>query len=181
MSLSEYELFDDYLEGIIEFGYLTLFAECFPFASVMIFVFSFIEMRSDLFKLGTLFKKPHIQRKRNIGIWNLIMKSLSILCVFTNTLLYIISIDLNFEQEHPELKGKKIFGNMIKNQREKYSHLMLFFIIEHAVLIAFVLLSFIYSAGPYWVNIFHSRREYKIKGNRWVALLEGMKDTPKTN
>ena len=66
--------------------------------------------------------------------------------------------------------------NGIKNQIERYSNLMLFFIIEHFVLIVFVILGLIYSPIPKWVKIFHSRRDYKQKSNRWIALLKGIED-----
>jgi len=96
--------------------------------------------------------------------------------IFTNTLLYIISCD---HHDHKTDEGKKVFGNLIANQRHQYSHLMQFFVIEHIVLLLFFLIRIIYHSKPKWVNIFHSRREYRLKANRWVALLEGMEDIKK--
>ncbi len=175
IKLSEYETFDDYLEIVIEFGYLVLFGECFPYASIIIIIFSIIEMRIDIFKLGTFYKKPHFFKKRNIGSWGLILKILSVMSVFTNTLLFLISLNQN---ENLGSKGN-IFGNLIKNQKEKYSNLIMFFMIEHVVLVIFFLLNIIYKSKPYWVEVFFQRRDFKLKGNRWIAIIEGTEENKK--
>jgi hypothetical protein len=51
LDLGEIELFDDYLEMIMTYGYITLFASAFPFGTTITAVFIYIEIRSDVFKL----------------------------------------------------------------------------------------------------------------------------------
>lgn len=47
----EMEIFDDYLEMIVTFGYLSMFASVFALGATIIFVFILVETRSDIFKL----------------------------------------------------------------------------------------------------------------------------------
>jgi len=58
----EHEAFDDYLEMIITFGYITLFAAAFPLASTISVVFIFFEARSDIFKLEKTLKRPLVHK-----------------------------------------------------------------------------------------------------------------------
>ena len=51
LELDEYEQFDDYMEMVIEFGYIVLFAAAFPLASMLSILSNLIEIKSDLFKL----------------------------------------------------------------------------------------------------------------------------------
>ena len=46
----EVEQFDDYLEMIMTFGYITLFAAAFPFGTTLTAIFIYFETKSDMFK-----------------------------------------------------------------------------------------------------------------------------------
>jgi len=43
--MPKYEEFDDYLEIIINFGYITLFASAFPLAPFYTLIFHYIEIK----------------------------------------------------------------------------------------------------------------------------------------
>ena len=58
LNRDEHEIFDDYLEMIMTFGYITMFATCFSFGATCIFAFILIEARSDLFRLETTCRRP---------------------------------------------------------------------------------------------------------------------------
>lgn len=45
----EYDTFDDYLEMILQFAYITLFSHAFPLAPLISIVHNLIEQRSDLY------------------------------------------------------------------------------------------------------------------------------------
>eukprot|EP00947_MAST-08B_sp_MAST-8B-sp1_P002603 g2603.t1 len=47
----EYEQFDDYLEMVIQFGYVTLFASAFPLSAALSIACNVLEIRSDMAKL----------------------------------------------------------------------------------------------------------------------------------
>jgi len=65
----DYHTFDDYLEMIMTFGYITLFASAFPLASTISAVFIYFESRSDLFKLERLLRRPLATKSNSIGSW----------------------------------------------------------------------------------------------------------------
>jgi len=65
----EIELFDDYLEMIMTYGYITLFASAFPFSATITCVFIFIEIRSDIFKLEKTARRPFSRKTHDIGTW----------------------------------------------------------------------------------------------------------------
>lgn len=44
----EYDTFDDYLEMVLQFSYITLFSHVFPLAPIISIVHNLIEQRSDL-------------------------------------------------------------------------------------------------------------------------------------
>lgn len=160
IEMENYDTFDDYLEIVLEFGYLTLFAECFPLAPVFVLIVNSIELRSDIFKLATVYKRPNYIRKRNIGIWNLIIQVISTLSVFTN-LLFTITYS-----EETLLKSyiSKADEGLGKNQ------LLNFFVLEHLVLLVIIAIRLGISTSEGWVKLFLARRDYKSKANKWKGL-----------
>ena len=83
----QYEQFDDYLEMIIQIGYVTLFAGAFPLAAPLSIICNVLELYSDVFKLTYITRRPIVHRITNIGVWSLLVKGIVLLSVFTN--LYI--------------------------------------------------------------------------------------------
>jgi anoctamin-10 len=152
-----YDTFDDYLEIVLEFGFLVLFAECFPLAPIIILIVNNIEIRSDLFKLSTVFRRPDYIRKRNIGSWHLIFKILSVLSVFTNMLFTFTYSDGSFKNYIGDNMGA---GQLLK-----------FFFLEHFVIISIVVLKLCISTQSYWVSLFMARREYKQKNVKITNLI----------
>jgi anoctamin-10 len=151
---NSYETFDDYLELVLEFGYLTLFAECFPLAPVFIIIVNSIEYRSDLLKLTTIYKRPHFHRKRNIGSWHFIIQFLSTLAVFTNLLLTVSP------SKDSLLKGYISEGY-------KYHQFFIFFLLEHFVFILIIFIRLAYKSQCNWVSLFLQRKDQIFKKAVW--------------
>ncbi|GFS11038.1 anoctamin [Elysia marginata] len=66
---------EDYLEMVIQFGYVTLFSSAFPLAALCALVNNIIEIRSDAFKLCITHQRPFGQQVENIGIWQQLLVS----------------------------------------------------------------------------------------------------------
>ena len=64
-----YEQFDDFLELVVQQGYITLFASAFPLCAALSFFCNLIEIRSDIFKLAFVTRRPPATRAANIGTW----------------------------------------------------------------------------------------------------------------
>ncbi|KAJ3298545.1 hypothetical protein HK104_010600 [Borealophlyctis nickersoniae] len=87
----EYDVYADYAEMVIQFGYLSLFSVAWPLAPLASFVNNFIELRSDAFKIAKATRRPVPQRADNIGPWLRILILVSWLGSITTssiTLLY---------------------------------------------------------------------------------------------
>lgn len=65
----EHEIFDDYMEMVATFGYLTMFAGVFMLGAAIIAVFILIETRSDVFRLENTLKRPIPGKTYHIGSW----------------------------------------------------------------------------------------------------------------
>ncbi|RWS06743.1 hypothetical protein B4U79_02864, partial [Dinothrombium tinctorium] len=93
--LIQYEgLFQEYLEMIIQFGFITLFVASFPLAPVFALINNWFEIRLDANKLITETRRPVGERAQDIGIWFDILEFVAQLAVITNALL--IAFTSNF-------------------------------------------------------------------------------------
>jgi len=91
---AEYEQFDDFLEMVIEFGYITLFASAFPLASLLSVLCNLIEIKSDLFKLTRIYKRPVAARAATLGSWLRVLQALVFMSILTNVMLFAMSEQL---------------------------------------------------------------------------------------
>ena len=83
-----YEEFDDYLEMMIQLGYVTLFASAYPLAAFVAILANFVEIRTDILKLSKVSLRPRSRRTDTIGIWKLLMSSIIWLSALTNCLIF---------------------------------------------------------------------------------------------
>ncbi|XP_066944765.1 anoctamin-1 isoform X6 [Macrobrachium rosenbergii] len=90
-------LFPEYLEMVLQYGFVTVFVSSFPLAPLFAFLNNVFEMRLDAKKLLTHFRRPVSQRVKDIGIWFKILDSIGKLAVVTNA--FIIAFTSNFIPE----------------------------------------------------------------------------------
>jgi hypothetical protein len=93
LDLDGYESFDDYMEILIQFGYVTLFASAYPLASLVMFVAILIEIRSDCYKLTYLCQKPAGDQTSDIGMWKTLLWFMVWFSCLTNCLLFGFTSD----------------------------------------------------------------------------------------
>ena len=84
-------LFGEYLEMVIQFGFTTLFATAFPLAPIFAFVNNVIEIRLDAFKFVTALQRPWAQKAQDIGSWYSILEAVGILSVLFNAFTIAIT------------------------------------------------------------------------------------------
>nr|XP_022909053.1 anoctamin-4 isoform X2 [Onthophagus taurus] len=87
-------LFPEYLEMVLQYGFLTIFVAAFPLAPFFALLNNILEMRLDARKLLSFYRRPVTQRVRNIGVWYHILDSIGKLSVVTNG--FIIAFTSNF-------------------------------------------------------------------------------------
>lgn len=89
----EYEQFDDYLEMVIQFGYVTLFASAFPLSGLLSIICNFIEIKSDLFKLTYVVRRPDAIRTSSIGTWLTVMQGMVWISIMTNVFIFAFTTE----------------------------------------------------------------------------------------
>ncbi|XP_012289037.1 anoctamin-4 [Orussus abietinus] len=87
-------LYDEYLEMVIQFGFITLFVAAFPLAPLFALANNVLEMRLDATKFLRHYRRPVPLRTRDIGIWARILDSLTRISVTTNAFIIAFSSSL---------------------------------------------------------------------------------------
>nr|XP_022287592.1 anoctamin-4-like isoform X1 [Crassostrea virginica] len=77
-------LFDEYLEMVIQYGFVTIFVAAFPLAPLFALINNIIEIRVDAYKFTTQWKRPLAERAQDIGIWFGILRGISAIAVISN-------------------------------------------------------------------------------------------------
>eukprot|EP00622_Pseudochattonella_farcimen_P000336 FR734801.1.p1 GENE.FR734801.1~~FR734801.1.p1 ORF type:complete len:259 (+),score=9.08 FR734801.1:90-779(+) len=93
--LEEYDttldLFSDYQEMVIQFGYATLFSCSFTLAPMLAYVNNYVEIRVDAWKICTQCRRSLPGGAEDIGTWQDIMELMSYLAITTNLLIVIFT------------------------------------------------------------------------------------------
>lgn len=84
----------EYLEMVIQFGFITLFVVAFPLAPLFALINNVFEMRLDAKKYLLHFRRPVPFRVKNIGHWRTVLQILCRMSVITNAIIIAFSTDL---------------------------------------------------------------------------------------
>ncbi|KAM6942860.1 anoctamin-5b [Xenentodon cancila] len=94
LNFSQLGLFYEYLEMVIQFGFITLFVASFPLAPLLALFNNIVEIRVDAWKFTTQFRRPVASKARNIGAWQEILNGVAILSVVTNAFIMAFTSDM---------------------------------------------------------------------------------------
>jgi anoctamin-1 len=86
-------LFPEYLEMVLQYGFITIFVTAFPLAPFFALLNNIFEMRFDAKKLLLHYRRPIFARVRSIGIWYRILDCISKLSVITNGFIIAFTSD----------------------------------------------------------------------------------------
>lgn len=146
-------LFAEYIELLVQFGYLSLFSCVYPLTAPLLLLNNLTEIRTDAYKLCKLFNKPFSSPVANMGVWQLAFEVLSFISVMSNCWLLLLS---------PHVKDLTQDAGLSSGQV-----LVFAVIIEHVLIAAKMILAFIIPDEPDWVRIkreqieFHSMQALK--------------------
>uniref|UniRef100_A0A8D0DK61 Anoctamin n=1 Tax=Salvator merianae TaxID=96440 RepID=A0A8D0DK61_SALMN len=87
-------LFYEYLEMVIQFGFITLFVASFPLAPLLALMNNILEIRVDAWKLTTQFRRPVAAKAHSIGVWQEILNGMAVLSVVTNAFIVAFTSDM---------------------------------------------------------------------------------------
>ncbi|XP_074649330.1 anoctamin-4-like [Tubulanus polymorphus] len=86
-------LFEEYLEMVIQYGFVTIFVAAFPLAPLFALINNVIEIRVDAYKFTTQWRRPMAQRGQDIGIWYSILLAVSRIAVISNAFIIAFTSD----------------------------------------------------------------------------------------
>uniref|UniRef100_A0A8B9LYN0 Anoctamin n=1 Tax=Astyanax mexicanus TaxID=7994 RepID=A0A8B9LYN0_ASTMX len=86
-------LFDEYLEIVLQFGFITIFVAAFPLAPLFALLNNWAEVRLDAHKFVCEYRRPVAERAQNIGVWFIILEALSHVSVIVNAFLIAFTSD----------------------------------------------------------------------------------------
>ncbi|KAK2100640.1 Anoctamin-5 [Saguinus oedipus] len=87
-------LFYEYLETVIQFGFVTLFVASFPLAPLLALVNNIVEIRVDAWKLTTQYRRTVASKAHSIGVWQDILYGMAVLSVATNAFIVAFTSDI---------------------------------------------------------------------------------------
>ncbi|XP_077593901.1 anoctamin-10 [Stigmatopora nigra] len=101
-------LFAEYIELLVQFGYLSLFSCVYPLTAVLLLINNVTEIRSDAYKICKLFRKPFSAPTANMGVWQTAFEILSYVSVVSNCWLLTLSPQLQKMQHESQISSNDI-------------------------------------------------------------------------
>ncbi|KAM6178481.1 anoctamin-7 [Rhynchocyon petersi] len=86
-------LFDEYLEMVLQFGFITIFVAACPLAPLFALLNNWVEIRLDARKFVCERRRPVAERAQDIGIWFHILAAITHLAVISNAFLLAFASD----------------------------------------------------------------------------------------
>ncbi|KAJ3113912.1 hypothetical protein HDU96_002789 [Phlyctochytrium bullatum] len=78
---------DEFSQKVLQLGFLALFSCAFPLAPLFALMNNVYEVRTDAFKLLTVYQRPLPARAQDIGIWSKILSFVAHVAVLTNSVI----------------------------------------------------------------------------------------------
>ncbi|KAL0266430.1 UNVERIFIED_CONTAM: hypothetical protein PYX00_008965 [Menopon gallinae] len=149
-------LFQEYLEMVLQFGFITLFVAAFPLAPLFALLNNWVEIRLDAQKFVCHTRRGVPERTEDIGMWFKILQYLAHIAVITNGLLiaftsrFLMKLLYQYEYNWSEEgyydfilswapNGTYSEGCRYRGQRDEHGNYTMFFWKLLAVQFAFVL------------------------------------------
>uniref|UniRef100_A0A914VUG1 Anoctamin n=1 Tax=Plectus sambesii TaxID=2011161 RepID=A0A914VUG1_9BILA len=114
-------LFDEYLEMVLQFGFVTLFVAAFPLAPLFALLSNLIEIRLDAYKLLVVNQRPMPARAENLGAWAPILDGISKLAVLTNACIIAFTSEFVPKVLYFLTTGNGSYENYINNSLSYYN------------------------------------------------------------
>uniref|UniRef100_A0A5S6QAG6 Anoctamin n=1 Tax=Trichuris muris TaxID=70415 RepID=A0A5S6QAG6_TRIMR len=86
-------LLGEYLEMILQYGFVTLFVAAFPLAPAFALLNNIIEVRLDAYKYVVTYRRPLPSRTKDLGVWMHILVGISRMAVLTNACVIAFTSD----------------------------------------------------------------------------------------
>ncbi|KAB5571538.1 hypothetical protein PHYPO_G00226070 [Pangasianodon hypophthalmus] len=139
-------LFLEYIELLVQFGYLSLFSCVYPLTAVLLLINNITEIRGDAYKICRLFRKPFSPPEAGIGVWQAAFEVLAFFSVMSNCWLLFLAPRIKMFTQDAGLNPSTV--------------LIFIIMVEHILIVAKLILAFIIPDEPDWVLIKRQQIEY---------------------
>jgi Calcium-activated chloride channel len=195
---AEYETpLDDYMEIVINFGYVVMFSIAFPLFPLFSLLLGILEVRVDAFKLAFLCRRPYPGPANSIGKWEQIVRAVSVVGSLISTGILVFTADIFQLNDGKscnilEVNSSTLIEHSAVRSGCTANHWIYFIIIEHLLILFKVFLMEIVPHVSYKVRrgLIWSRRiaaekiygkaidveEQKVLRNLYFIKQEGVKN-----
>lgn len=136
---------DDMMGLIIPMGYVLLFGSIAPATSLFMLIIYIIRIRVDAWRLCTVMRRPYPMATNGLGAWKSVISVLANCGLLVSSSMLVMDITMN---------------PLTRQPMTTFESWMLFFIIEHVVLLAHIFFDSIIPAKPHAVQLMSSQQEY---------------------
>ena len=155
----DYDGFDDYIEMIIQLGYICLFASAYPLAPFVAILANIIELRLDAFKITHIHKRPWAMPVQGIGVWSTLIKCIVWFSAITNCMIFCFS-SMQMVQYLPQYFNVDNSGEHDLKDGNGWIVVFILFGIERLLLVTGIVLSIAIPSTPEDVRIKEQQKEY---------------------
>lgn len=154
---ADYNLSDDYLEMMMQYGYCTMFVVVFPIAPALAYLNNIFESSIDLRKFLCM-KRPAVVDRSNIGSWETCLNVINFAAVITNCfLLCMVSNSIkNVIPEEYEMYTDNMLGKLV-----------LMVLLEHGIMMVNGLLMHLIECVP--IKVQEAVAKTSIESNKKLA------------
>jgi len=155
----EYEEFDDYLEMVIQFGYITLFASACPLASFWAILCNTAEVYSDAFKLRYAYRRPIANAASGMpNTWRRAIKCMCWASIVTNVLLFGFVSEQAMQFFPTLFQVNSVFSD---EHQVKRGGVWILLGLENLLLVAAAAISTLVPMTPMWARVATGARDYR--------------------
>uniref|UniRef100_A0A4W4GBP8 Anoctamin n=1 Tax=Electrophorus electricus TaxID=8005 RepID=A0A4W4GBP8_ELEEL len=140
-------LFAEYIELLVQFGYLSLFSCVYPLTALLLLLNNITEIRGDAYKICHLFRKPFAPPEASIGVWQTAFELLGFFSVLSNCWLFLMAPRVRAFLQNAAFSPAGV--------------LLLAVFIEHVLIVVKLILAFMIPDEPDWVRIKREQIEYR--------------------
>ena len=142
LDLVPYNLGDDYMEMLVQYGYVTMFVVVFPLGPLLALLNNILEEKVDKYKLS-ISRRPHYSDRSGIGAWLGCLELINVVSVLTNC-FYLCMMSEHLGLIVPDAYEEQITGSI----GGKFFAMI---ILEHFMMIMKFSLAYLIPDVPMWV------------------------------
>ncbi|XP_046890513.1 anoctamin-10 [Hypomesus transpacificus] len=140
-------LFSEYIELLVQFGYLSLFSCVYPLTPVLLLLNNVTEIRGDAYKICKLFRKPFCAPVASMGVWQTAFEILSFVSVMSNCWLLLLSPRIREFCLEGGISGRNI--------------MLVAILVEHILILIKMVLAFMIPDEPDWIREKREQIEFR--------------------